>query len=360
MIGNLENLNLISRIKFDLSSSFIARGEKLQVAVISVEEIRDDIQLVCEIFSISEEKNVLSLKISSLHEKFILDIPVDLQVGDYEVQLRLEDLILDSIPLYIGETEFVDRATIFEKGLELRIQVMKLIESYEYKKAFSVNQSATKKYQQIGSDDIAATAWKDLGINFLDAHQFNFARKAFRESNKLFKFIKDEQGQAVSSHLLSTTCEKLLETTGIPLIEDPHKRPILIVEDEIAIGKTLQEFLMRTGYSEVKLALNGEEALEKMTKIEFYLTLLDYRMPILNGMDVVSRLATRGNVHPSMGLAMITGHSQAFSEQDFMHTKNNNLIPLEVMSKPVNPNQIVTKIDDWLNRVHDERESQVA
>jgi DNA-binding response OmpR family regulator len=66
-------------------------------------------------------------------------------------------------------------------------------------------------------------------------------------------------------------------------------KKILIADDEKFINRAYSDTLQRAGY-EVIVALNGEEALEKITKEKPDLILLDLIMPKMNGFEVLKKV----------------------------------------------------------------------
>ena len=70
-----------------------------------------------------------------------------------------------------------------------------------------------------------------------------------------------------------------------------NKQKILIVEDEVAIAHMYQFKLEQSGY-EVACACNGAEGLELAEQIKPDLILLDLRMPVMSGDDMLEKLRT--------------------------------------------------------------------
>lgn len=71
------------------------------------------------------------------------------------------------------------------------------------------------------------------------------------------------------------------------------KASILIVEDEQALAKALKLKFEESGY-EVAVALNGEEALDHLSKDFFDAVVLDILMPTMDGWDVLKNLQSKG------------------------------------------------------------------
>ena len=78
---------------------------------------------------------------------------------------------------------------------------------------------------------------------------------------------------------------------------------ILVVDDEQHIRDILAETLREAGYT-VETAANGEEAVRKLRVGAFNLILLDIRMPVHTGLDVLKLLKRKGGFPPVM---VITG-----------------------------------------------------
>ena len=76
-----------------------------------------------------------------------------------------------------------------------------------------------------------------------------------------------------------------------PLVSALSKK-ILVVEDELPIGKALEIKLKKSGYT-VEVANNGQEALDLLTTSSYDLLLLDIMMPIVDGWTVLEQIKDR-------------------------------------------------------------------
>jgi CheY-like chemotaxis protein len=83
-----------------------------------------------------------------------------------------------------------------------------------------------------------------------------------------------------------------------------HSGPILIVDDEKNIRLALSMSLEKLDIP-VETAASGEEALEKLAQGEYGLMLLDLRMPGMDGMEVLRRVAQQ---LPALKVVIITAY----------------------------------------------------
>ncbi len=77
---------------------------------------------------------------------------------------------------------------------------------------------------------------------------------------------------------------------------------ILVVDDEPAVRRLIEQFLTDRGY-EVRLAENGREALAAFDGFAPDVVLLDMAMPELNGVETLKRIAAR---YPALPVIMVT------------------------------------------------------
>ena len=84
-----------------------------------------------------------------------------------------------------------------------------------------------------------------------------------------------------------------------------EKPDILIIEDDESTRKTLTLVLGKKGYR-TETAGTGKEALERAKKQSFDVTLLDIRLPDMEGMELVAPLK---ELHPDLAVIVITGYA---------------------------------------------------
>ncbi|MEA3289981.1 MAG: response regulator transcription factor [Campylobacterota bacterium] len=82
-------------------------------------------------------------------------------------------------------------------------------------------------------------------------------------------------------------------------------KKILLVEDDIILGETIQELLESESY-EVIWAKDGQEALDHTFGDNFDLLLLDVNIPFINGFELLNDLRQSGDITPAIFLTANT------------------------------------------------------
>jgi CheY-like chemotaxis protein len=84
---------------------------------------------------------------------------------------------------------------------------------------------------------------------------------------------------------------------------------ILVVDDEVDVGKTIALMLTRLGHA-CETASGGEEALQKCREQSFDLVLTDLGMPGINGLELAERIR---EITSDIRIILITGWSVSVS-----------------------------------------------
>lgn len=116
---------------------------------------------------------------------------------------------------------------------------------------------------------------------------------------------------------------------------------LLLVDDETAITDRLAPFLSRAGY-EVKVAGDGEAALEEVAASSPDLIVLDVLMPRLDGREVLRRLREMGDWTPIILLTQV-GES---AERAMALLEGAD----DYINKPFDPNELAARIQSVLRR----------
>lgn len=119
------------------------------------------------------------------------------------------------------------------------------------------------------------------------------------------------------------------------------KPKLLLVDDEIAITDRLAPFLTRAGF-EVKVAADGEAALQETISYAPDLIVLDVLMPRLNGREVLRQLRQKGDWTPIILLTQV-GES---GERAMALMEGAD----DYINKPFDSNELVARIKTVLRR----------
>lgn len=103
---------------------------------------------------------------------------------------------------------------------------------------------------------------------------------------------------------------------------------ILVVDDEPVVVKSCERILTPEGYV-VECALNGNEAISKLSKDGFDLVITDLKMPDIDGLEVIRWIR---NSKPDTGVVVITGYPSQESIKEAL-----SLRILDYLPKPFSP-----------------------
>lgn len=127
---------------------------------------------------------------------------------------------------------------------------------------------------------------------------------------------------------------------------DPGKISILFAEDNVINQKIIMKLLQKSGYSNVTLVNNGQEALDAYTSTKFDIILLDNAMPYVSGIEVSKHI--RNIVHDYEQIiifitadATISPHNEGFEVLLY----NDSII------KPISIVSLQEKLAIWSNSV---------
>ncbi len=118
---------------------------------------------------------------------------------------------------------------------------------------------------------------------------------------------------------------------------------ILLIEDEQAIRNVLKSILMDENPKwNVDEAENGAVGLEKIKEKEYDLIISDIKMPLKDGMEVLSEAM---EYNPDLTMVMITGHGDVDLAVDAIKKGAYDFIP-----KPPDLNKLLTTVRNALDR----------
>jgi two-component system KDP operon response regulator KdpE len=121
-------------------------------------------------------------------------------------------------------------------------------------------------------------------------------------------------------------------------MNEVRKQRVLVVDDDPRIIRFIRASLMAHGY-DVLTAINGEEALEVVKMNTPDIMLLDIRLPVKDGFEVLQELRT----FSSMPVI-------AFSANGSVSKQALSLGANDFISKPFIPDEMITRTRSILNR----------
>ncbi len=134
-----------------------------------------------------------------------------------------------------------------------------------------------------------------------------------------------------------------------PLNEGERLRTILLVDDEPDILDSLKELLEAAVPNlEVMIASNGQEALEILGKHPIKILVTDYKMPGMNGMDLLREAKQKA---PNVPRVLMT----AFPDLQIAIEAINEAAIQNFFTKPLDPDEVVGVLTAMLEH----RESSV-
>lgn len=114
---------------------------------------------------------------------------------------------------------------------------------------------------------------------------------------------------------------------------------ILLVDDEMTLGKGLEKILRKEGYT-VDYATTGQGALDYFSMKPYDLLVADLRLPDIDGMEVVKRAKGK---NPELPVIIITGYGSVPSAVGAM-----KLGVSDYLSKPFTKNEFVDSVQGAL------------
>jgi DNA-binding NtrC family response regulator len=118
-------------------------------------------------------------------------------------------------------------------------------------------------------------------------------------------------------------------------------KKILIVDYEKNIRTTISAYLLSLGY-ELEMAVNGQEALDKLKDFRYDLVLLDIKMHIMNGIQVLEEME---RLEDKTNVIMMTAYGTIENAVESM-----KLGAVDFISKPFTLEDLKTVIDAVFSR----------
>ncbi|SET66414.1 two-component system, response regulator, stage 0 sporulation protein F [Oceanobacillus limi] len=116
-------------------------------------------------------------------------------------------------------------------------------------------------------------------------------------------------------------------------------KEILVVDDEHGIRLLLEDILTNEGYK-VITAKTGKEALDKLNAHSISLMILDYKLPIVDGLEILKKLDREKTEVPTV---VMSGLVEKITEEtkDISNVKS-------ILAKPFNVLDVVQEVQSIL------------
>ena len=120
------------------------------------------------------------------------------------------------------------------------------------------------------------------------------------------------------------------------------RRHVLIVDDEPAVRKTVRGVLESSGF-ECEESENSASALEWLKGHHTDVIIVDYQMPIMNGLSLLERVQSNYNGHTPR-VIMLSGLIEEKEKQEAV-----DLGAYAIIDKPCNFRELVVKVNEAIS-----------
>jgi cyclic di-GMP phosphodiesterase len=133
----------------------------------------------------------------------------------------------------------------------------------------------------------------------------------------------------------------------------PPEKKILVVDDDESLVGLLRTVLSSSGYN-VETAISGAEALRLTRIFRPDLILMDIGLPDISGLEILRQIRTQADFREII-VMLITGTTGLEMKIEGFNTGANDYI-----SKPINPRELLLKIDRFLKTVEVQKDKLVS
>lgn len=126
-----------------------------------------------------------------------------------------------------------------------------------------------------------------------------------------------------------------------------EKKLILLVDDDPDFVEAVRVIVESGGY-DVEVAYDGEEGLEAVAKRKPDLIVLDVMMPVMNGHEACAKLKGSDDTK-EIPVILLTAVADRVTTSTYTHRDMLESEAEDYMPKPVEPNELLERIESWLN-----------
>ena len=115
---------------------------------------------------------------------------------------------------------------------------------------------------------------------------------------------------------------------------------ILLVEDNASVLAQLNQTLTTAGY-QVTTAINGLDGYNKAQQQRFDLCIVDHKMPLMNGPQLVKNLISLGDNAPGSIIFLTTQDLKLVNQISEVHLAD------KVLTKPISNTEFLAEVDQF-------------
>jgi CheY-like chemotaxis protein len=152
----------------------------------------------------------------------------------------------------------------------------------------------------------------------------------------LYNILKNDQ---ISGYIDEAHPELVVK---IEQVQIQSKGKILVAEDNKTNQKVATLLLNKMGYS-VEIAENGQIAVDMVQANYYDLILMDYNMPVMDGLEATIKIRELDNEHvKAIKIIALTANATSYDMEKCLKSGMNDYI-----SKPINQKELETKVNFW-------------
>ncbi len=133
-------------------------------------------------------------------------------------------------------------------------------------------------------------------------------------------------------------------TNSPQLVVDFKGLKVLVVDDNLVNRKVATEIL-KNHNCQVDTAVNGKEAIEKITENNYEIVLMDIQMPVMDGITATIEIKKNSTKKIPPIIAM-TAYSMKEDRQKYLELGMDDYLP-----KPIRVETLLSKINEWVHKV---------
>ena len=119
-------------------------------------------------------------------------------------------------------------------------------------------------------------------------------------------------------------------------------KKVLIAEDSTVIQNITKRVLQFQNF-DIQAVKNGKQVMDKMSKENYDIVLMDINMPIMDGMECARQIrGLADQAKSSIPIIAITGNAKNYSMEDFKDAGIDDYLP-----KPLNFDQLVNTVKKY-------------